>query len=378
LKVYDTLSGEKKNFIPKDTVRIFLCGPTVYDQLHLGHARMLLFYDMVARYMCSLGCEPKVILNITDIDPKIFARARSEKRSPQRVATFYIDELLHDMKSLGVDNFFVLARVSDHVELARQLVKRLLDDKRAYSAGGKVFLDTKRIPNFGRLSKMTRQDLSDSRLDIAQGKRSPFDILLWNAVENFDINFSDCTLGDGIPWWHMQDTSVAIATFGGKYEIHGGANELIYPHHESHLAQLSELVSDDMPVKIWTHIGLVYIKGRKMSKSIGNTITIKDILKIFNPNVLRLFFYSTGYRKRLDFSKSKMEGYAKLDKIIGASAQREKEEEEKEVAQRYYFRKFMQRLGDDFDTEGAIKVMIQAAKSGVGTRAMVEILGLRY
>jgi cysteinyl-tRNA synthetase len=168
----------------------------------------------------------------------------------------------------------------------------------------------------------------------------------------------------------MQDTSVAMAGFGGIYDMHGGADELVYPHHESHLAQLAALTSDRVPVKLWTHVGLVYIKGKKMSKSLGNTVAIRELLQDYGANAMRLYFYSTHYRGRLDFSKQKLEEYIEIDGVIAGAADKK--------SKPTYLKRFMQKLDDDFDTQGAIKVMLEAARAGAGTGAMAGILGLRY
>ncbi|AIF83708.1 cysteinyl-tRNA synthetase [Candidatus Nitrososphaera evergladensis SR1] len=371
MKVYDTLAAKKKDFVPGSAAaaaRIFLCGPTVYDYSHVGHARMLLFYDAVTRYLRFLGAETRVIVNITDIDPKIFARAKAEGMAPKELATYYISELLYDAAALGIDGF-AFARVSDHVHTAQALARRLLDEGKAYIASGNVYLDAKSA-GFGRLSKMTDKELADCRLDIAPGKKSPLDILLWSTNDDFGISFSDRVLGSGIPWWHMQDTSVAVASFGGAYDMHGGADELVYPHHESHLAQMSAITSEKEPVKLWTHVGLVYVKGKKMSKSLGNAVAIKRLLQDHSANAVRLYLYSTHYRERLDFAENRLAKYAELDDIISSAADKK--------CKPAHMKKFMQKMDDDFDTQGAMRVMLEAARAGAGTREMAEILGLRY
>ena len=368
MKVYDTLSAKKKDFTPRGTAKIFLCGPTVYDYSHVGHARIFLFYDMVARYLRFLGVVPKVLVNITDIDPKISSRAIAEGKSPTELSTFYINELLHDIAALGI-NAFAFARVSDYVQIAKVLVRHLLSKEKAYSTSGNIYLDSS-AAGFGRLSKMTEKELADCRLDIAPGKKSPFDILLWNAGESFDFTFSDNILGNGIPWWHMQDTSVAIANFGGTYDMHGGADELIYPHHESHLAQLTALISNSAPVATWTHVGLVYTRGTKMGKSLGNTVSIKKVLQDYGPNAIRLYLYSTHYRNRFDFSMRKLEEFTEVDRLIANAVGKR--------SRPLYLRKFIKKLDNDFDTRGAMDVMIEAARAGSGTETMAEILGLRY
>lgn len=368
MQIYDTLAAEKKGFAPGRKVTMFLCGPTVYDYSHAGHARMLLFYDLAARCFRFSGATVQAVVNITDIDPKIFARARKEGKTPKEIAGDYISELLRDVDALGIDGF-AFARVSDYVRTAQDLTKSLLAEGKAYLAGGNVYLDAKGA-GFGRLSKMTDEALADCRLDIAPGKKAPYDVLLWNAAEHFDVSFFDKTLGSGIPWWHMQDTSVAMATFGGTYDVHGGADELVYPHHESHLAQLRALTGK-APVRLWTHVGLVYNKGKKMSKSLGNTVAIRELVRDYGANAVRLYMYGTHYRSRLDFSKKELEKCAGLDGTIAYALQGQKKTK--------HLAKFLQALGDDFDTPVAIKTMTEAAKAkSADLRAMAGILGLRY
>ncbi len=386
MQAYDTLAAKKSEFAPGKEVRMFLCGPTVYDYSHAGHARMLLFYDLAARYFRFSGAKVKAVVNITDIDPKIFARARKEGRAPREIADYYIGELLRDAVgvdvhldavgaadvlrdagALGIDGF-AFARVSDYVHVAQDLARRLLAEEKAYCASGNVYLDARRA-GFGRLSKMTDSELADCRLDIAPGKKAPYDILLWNAAEHFDVSFPDRTLGSGIPWWHMQDTSVAMANFSGTYDIHGGADELVYPHHESHLAQLHALTGKT-PVRLWTHVGLVYVGGKKMSKSLGNTIAIRDLVRDHGANAVRLYMYGTHYRRRLDFSERELKKCAGLDSAIADVSQ---------VKRTGHIAKFLQALDDDFDAPKAIKAMTEAAKAkSTNLQAMTGILGLRY
>lgn len=370
LKVYDTRSGKKIALLPQDekrSIRMFLCGPTVYDYSHAGHARMVLAYDVMARHLRASGAKVSAVVNITDIDPKIFARARQEGVSAGELAGRFIKELQHDMAALGVDGF-AWARVSDHVGTAQEAIKRLLQKGAAYGAAGNVYLDVTGT-GFGGLAGMSGKEIEDSRLDISEGKRSPSDILLWNGVEHFDVSFDDSVLGSGIPWWHMQDTSVAMANFSGTYDIHGGADELVYPHHESHLAQLHALTGKT-PVRLWTHVGLVYVGGKKMSKSLGNTIAIRDLVRDHGANAVRLYMYGTHYRRRLDFSERELKKCAGLDSAIADVSQ---------VKRTGHIAKFLQALDDDFDAPKAIKAMTEAAKAkSTNLQAMTGILGLRY
>jgi len=372
VQLYDTMAGKKVKFVAKGNfVRMFLCGPTVYDYSHLGHARMLLFYDLLARYFRSRKTRVSVVVNITDIDQKIFDKAKAIATAPTRLAGRFINELLLDLSSLGIDGF-AFARVSDHVTTARQLVTRLLEDGGAYSAGGNVYLETAAVESFGRMARMTRQDLDDCRLDISPAKKSQSDILLWNASEDFGLTFHDSILGRGIPWWHMQDSSVAMASFGGLYEIHGGAGELVYPHHESHLAQLQVLTSQSNPVKFWTHVGLVRTGGKKMSKSLGNTIAIRELLGRYSPNALRLYFYSKHYRDDFDFAEKELDRFQRFDDMIAVGIQTSRRRSK-------LARKFFKRIEDDFDTPGALTVLLEAAREpSADLEVMVRVFGLRY
>lgn len=370
VRIFNTLAGRLEEFKPGGPVRVMLCGPTVYDYLHVGHARTLLFYDMAARYFRSQGSMVSTIVNITDIDPKIFRKASKAGVQPHELATRFIGELSHDLRLLGIQEF-MLARVSDHIETAKGLVKSLLKAGRAYHAGGNVYLDTSSRQS-ASLSKMSRRDMSDCRVDISPAKRLPTDILLWNASENFDVAFHDGELGSGIPWWHMQDSSVAMANFSGSYDIHGGASELVYPHHESHLAQLQALTASDKPVKLWTHAGLVRLKGKKMSKSIGNTITVRDLLKRHSANAVRLYMYSTHYRDTLDFSEKDIVRFDKMDEEIAGAMNSDRTGPK-------MLGKFAARIKDDFDTPAAVRILDRAAKlRSADIGEMVSILGLAY
>ena len=372
VQLYDTLTGKTKRFVTKDNhVRMLLCGPTVYDYAHIGHARMLLFYDLMARYLRSKKMVVSVVLNITDIDQKIFSKAKSVGADPSELAGRFVDALIHDLSALGIEGF-ALARVRGQVSTARQLIAELLQAGKAYSAGGNVYLLTATVRSFGKMARMTRKDLDDCRLDISPAKKSPSDILLWNSSENFDISFQDRVLGTGIPWWHVQDSAVAVANFDGSYDIHGGANELVYPHHESHLAQLVSWSSNDKPVSFWTHVGLVRVENKKISNSLGNTIAIHDLLRTHSPNALRLYFYSRYYRDDFEFAQNTLCKFQLIDDMISA-AMNDNPRPVKMAA------RFFDCLEHDFDTPGALKVLVESAKSrSADLKAMVSIFGLHY
>ena len=372
---------KKSNFISKNNiVKIFVCGPTVYDYCHLGHARIFVFYDFMTRYFLLKGLAPIVLLNITDIDPKISSQANTEGLSTEALTNKYIDGLYNDLISCGITTSFNFARVSDYVNIAAKLVINLLERNLAYSRNGNIYLNTNRLKLYGKLSQMSKNDLNRRRLDIGPGKLNPSDILIWNASDEFGQKFDHKVLGSGIPWWHMQDTSVAMSNFNGIYDIHGGATELIYPHHESHLAQLEVLASSSCPIRYWTHVGLVKIKGRKMSNSVGNTIKIRDLLKRYNSNTLRLYLFSQHYRESLIFSRSKLNKFEIIDETISKAIDnvltyKESDNNPKLLA------KFIRYIEDDFDTPRALDLLIETARSKdkvKDLKNMVNIFGLQY
>lgn len=380
MRIFNTLSGLKEKATPRDgNLRMLICGPTVYDFSHLGHARILLFYDLVVKYFMSSGKRATAILNITDIDPKISLRAKEEGSSAVDISNRFIKELMIDIQSLGI-NTLCIARTSDYVETAKKLILELLDKKRAYFSNSNIYLDTSSLASYGKLSQMSREDLVNSRVDIAPGKKNPNDILLWNGIDDFGQKYYDKSLGVGVPWWHMQDASVAMLIFNGLYDIHGGATELVYPHHESLLAQLQVLTSNQLPVKIWNHVGLVSINGKKMSKSFGNIIRIRDLIRKYNSNIIRLYIFSKHYRQPFMYSQSELDKFYSTDETIASALWRETGTKIPHRRTRLT-KEFTSYIENDVNTPAALELMIETAIEGesiADLRHMVRIFGLSY
>ena len=380
MRIFNTLSGLKEKATPTEgNLRMLICGPTVYDFSHLGHARILLFYDLVAKYLISSGKRTTAILNITDIDPKISLRAKEERSSAADISNRFIKELMIDIQSLGI-NTLCIARTSDYVETAKKLILELLSKKRAYFSNGNIYLDTSSLVSYGKLSQMSREDLVNSRVDIAPGKKNPSDILLWNGIDDFGQKYYDKSLGVGVPWWHMQDSSVAMLIFNGLYDIHGGATELVYPHHESLLAQLQVLTSNQRPVKIWNHVGLVSINGKKMSKSFGNIIRIRDLIRKYNSNIIRLYLFSKHYRQPFMYSQSELDKFHSTDETIASALWRETGTKIPHRRTRLT-KVFTSYIENDVNTPAALELMIETAREGesiADLRHMVRIFGLVY
>jgi cysteinyl-tRNA synthetase len=392
LKIFDTLSKTHRSLESrpgtgragkKRLVKIFVCGPTVYDYCHLGHARVFLYYDLIARLLRLRGEKATLVMNLTDIDPKISTRAKQNREMPEKTSNRFTRELFSDLSNLGI-NEISFARVSDYVQTARQIVMKLLGKKVAYHLNGNVYLDTSKTPLFGQLSALNKKELSAMRLDIAPNKRNPNDLLLWNTTDIIGYSYEDKTIGSGFPSAHLQDLSVLIALFKGNYHLHGGASDLVYPHHESILAQLIELTSLDRPVKCWNHVGLVLKDGKKMSNSLNNAIPIRTILHRYDSNILRLYFFSEPYRSPMHFFESKLRNIEKLNKKIARTMSTVKitgnipGTSGEDLAIK---KKFLTHIENDFDTPSALNVLINIAeneKPSASFMEMLQILGLRY
>ncbi len=281
---------------------MFVCGPTVQDYSHVGHARTYLFYDMLARYLAYLGHQVEFVVNITDIDEGIVRGARSAGLDVGQFAAKYGAAFVADMKSLGIESVTSYDRVSDHVpEMIRQ-VEGLLARGHAYRVEDSVYFSVKTFPDFGRLSHQTPYQLSLRPLEIAEGKRDQTDFSLWRAGSKEEQKW-DSPWGRGTPGWHIQDTAVSFARFGAQYDIHGGARELVYPHHEAEIAQMESLTGAKPMVRHWVHSGLLTLSKEKMSKSKGNVLLVRDALEDYGSDAMRLCFLSMHHTHDAELSE---------------------------------------------------------------------------
>ncbi len=353
LKLFNSFSSSVEDFIPfeKNLVKIFICGPTVYDYAHLGHARIFLTYDLLSRYLNDQGLQTDVLVNMTDINQNVFNKAKENSTTYKDVAKFYAFAFADDLQSLGVYSVNRLAYVSDYVSSIENEVKKLMEKKVAYMAHGNVYLDVSKVKNYGKISKQTKTQLNMHRLDIGPGKKNPEDVMLWNCTEDFAFSW-DSEFGKGVPWWHMQDTAVAFENFGKNYDIHGGARELLYPHHEAHLAQYQLLSDSDAPVKSWVHVGLVLSGGEKMSKSLGNVVWVHDLVKKHGPDIIRLYIFSRHYRDDMDFSEKDLVEKKPLLDLIRFAGARVSDGTDKYISD--LINDFVKSLGNDLDSPAAL------------------------
>ncbi len=301
LAVFNTLTGEKEPFttLRKGKVTMFACGPTVQDYMHLGHARTYVFYDVVARYLKHLGNEVNFVINITDVDERITQEAEGKGEDPLGYAALYSRRFIEDMASIGADSVCRFEPVSGHVDRMIELVGRLVEKGYAYSVDGWVYFDVSKFPAFGRLSHQSRGELSLRPLELSLRKRGLLDFALWRPETLVEGRW-DSPWGRGSPGWHIQDVAVTFELLGEQYDLHGGAYELIYPHHEAEIAEAEALTGKAPFVRHWVHTRLLNMGGRKMSKSVGNVMTVRDAMKRYTQGQLRFFLLGHHYRRDMD------------------------------------------------------------------------------
>ena len=306
LKLLNTLTNQKEELVPIKNKRIgmFVCGPTVYDYSHIGHARTYVIFDVIAKYLRSRGYKVKFIMNITDIDDKIIERAKEESKSPKEIADFYEKQFMEDIKALGIDSPDRFARATEHIKEIVKQVKTLLDKGYAYQTEDGIYFDISKFKDYGKLAKRTVEQAEDgvSRIDESVNKRNKGDFNLWKFSKT-DGPFWSSPWGQGRPGWHIEDTAISEKYLGQQYDLHCGAQDLIFPHHEAEIAQAEGAFGKKPFVKYWLHSGFVTINGRKMSKSLKNFVTIRELLKSYSPEALRFLVLSAYYRSPIDYKE---------------------------------------------------------------------------
>lgn len=306
MQIYNTLTREKEEFQPREKgkVKMFVCGPTVYDYIHIGNARTFVFFDVAAKYLKYKGYEVDYVQNITDIDDKIINRAKAEGKSWEEISEYYFEEFRKDALALGITSPRYI-KASDSIEEVKRQVKALKSKGSIYLIENDGwYFDLKTFPEYGKLSGRTAEMADDavSRIDENDKKRNRGDFCVWKLSKPEEPFWPDEELGAGRPGWHIEDTAITEKEFGPQYDIHGGGQDLIFPHHEAEIAQ-QESASGQKPfVKYWMHAGFLVSKDKKMSKSEGNFETVSELLKKYSKETLRFYLLSGYYRSSLQFS----------------------------------------------------------------------------
>lgn len=374
-RIYNTLSRKKEVFRPilGNRVNMFVCGPTTYDLSHLGHARTYISYDIISQYLRYKGYSLFYVMNITDIDDKIIYRAKNIGTDPIELARDYERHFYEDMATLGIRSINLYARASEHLPEIIDQVKTLIDKGCAYETETGVYYDITQFKDLGSLSHQTAEGIKKHRIEPESTKKNPQDFALWKKRGLEEMGW-DSPWGRGRPGWHIEDTAITIHYFGPQYDIHGGAIELVFPHHEAEIAQAEAATGRKPLVKYWVHTGILNVDGKKMSKSLGNFVTIRDILKRHNLEVLRFFFASTHYRSTIDFNERSLEQakrnlqtlrYA-LSNIQKITPRREIKKSDEELLEKKVLRcleKFIKAMDDDFNSPIALTALFKLANN---------------
>lgn len=308
LKVYNTLTGKKEEFIPlkEGKVGMYVCGLTVQNYSHLGHIRSAINYDVIRRYLEYKGFNVSYIMNFTDVNEKIVARAAEEGMTMMELAEKYARAYLEDIRELNIKPACRYVKATDNIDAIIKMVATLLEKGYAYEVNGNVYFSVDKFENYGKLSGRSLDEMqAGARLDVVEEKRNPMDFALWKKAPEGEKEW-DSPWGKGWPGWHIECSAMSTKYLGDSFDIHGGGSDLIFPHHENEIAQ-SEACTGHVFAKYWLHNGPVNLKGEKMSKSLGNFFTTRELLEKYKADEIRYFLLTKNYRTPIDFSEEEME-----------------------------------------------------------------------
>lgn len=376
MKIYNTMTRNKEEFIPLEEgkVKMYVCGPTVYNFIHLGNARPFTVFDTLRRYFEYRGYEVTYIQNFTDVDDKIIKRSHEEGISTEEVAEKYIKEYFIDCDGLGIKRATVHPQVTDNIENIIVFVQDLIDKGYAYEAGGDVLFRTRKFKEYGKLSHQNIEELElGARIDVDDKKEDPLDFVLWKAKKEGEPGWQS-PWGEGRPGWHIECSVMSNRYLGNTIDIHAGGQDLQFPHHENEIAQ-SECRNGHTFARYWMHNGYINVDGEKMSKSLGNFFTVRDISNKYDLGLVRFFLLATQYRNPVNFSDTVLEqakaGLERLTNardnaefILGNLADSSLRDEEKDMVAGLdkYRERFIEAMDDDLNTADAISVIFELAK----------------
>ncbi|RLA80640.1 MAG: cysteine--tRNA ligase [Deltaproteobacteria bacterium] len=375
LRVYNTLTGRKEEFVPlkPGEVGMYVCGVTVYDLCHIGHARSMIVFDVIYRWLKASGYKVTYVRNFTDLDDKIIERAKREGVSFREIASRYIAEFYTDMDALGLERPQVEPKATEHLREMIEMVKVLLSKGFAYEVDGDVYFSVESFPGYGRLSGRNLEEMmAGARIEPDPRKRNPLDFALWKASKPGEPAW-ESPWGKGRPGWHLECSVMSQKYLGESFDIHGGGQDLIFPHHENEIAQ-SEAATGRPFVRYWLHNGFVNIRGEKMSKSLGNVLTIRQLTSSHHPEVLRLFLLGRHYRSPIDYSEEALKEASRgLERLYGLYllAEESLEGDSPSLAERWnpvlerikdFPSRFQEAMDDDFNTPQALSLLFELAR----------------
>ena len=379
IRVYNTLSRTKEEFVPRTegAVSVYVCGPTVYNHIHIGNARTFLSFDVIRRYLEWRGFDVTFVQNITDVDDKIIARAAEEGVSAEEVARTYTEAFLDAMRRLGVRRPDIQPRATQTVSDMIRMVELLIERGHAYEVDGDVYFSVRSFPEYGKLSGRDIDEMrSGARVEVDERKRDPLDFALWKAAKPGEPHWPS-PWGEGRPGWHLECSVMSEKELGASFDIHGGASDLIFPHHENEIAQ-SEAATGEPFARYWLHGGLLQVNAEKMSKSLGNFMLLREVLADCDAQVVRMLMLQTHYRSPLDFSLDRLDearsAYERLATLVrnirwargttpAASGASEEERAGLAAATEAARERFVAEMDDDFNTAGALGSLFELARS---------------
>jgi cysteinyl-tRNA synthetase len=374
MKIYNTLSGQKEEFVPlnPNVVKMYVCGPTVYNLIHVGNARPAVIFDAFRRYLEYKGYSVIYVQNFTDVDDKIIKVANIEGVDPKVIGDRYVAEYFKDACELGIQPATYHPRTTNFIEQIKEFILELEKKHFAYQRGSDVYFDVSAFSSYGALSHRNPSDMrSGARVEINENKDDPLDFVLWKGSKAGEPKW-ESPWGDGRPGWHIECSSMSKTLLGDTFDIHAGGNDLIFPHHEDERAQ-TEALTGKKWVNYWMHNGMISVKDEKMSKSIGNIFTVREALKTYGKNAIRMYLLSKHYRSPIEFSSERMEeaktAYSRIARVM--------EEIEKKVGKDFRVTeeefvkdqkvKMTEVLDDDFNTPQALSIIFDLVKDVIST-----------
>lgn len=397
IKLFNTATRRKEEFIPLkgNQVGFYVCGPTVYDYFHIGNARVFIIFDVIRRYMKYRGYDVTFVQNFTDVEDKMIKRANEMGITMEELADMFIDAYLEDAEALGIEKADEHPRATHHMEEIIQLIDKLMEKGLAYQVEGNVYFDTAAFPQYGRLSQQNLEELeSGSRIEVDERKKNPLDFALWKGAKEGEP-YWESPWGKGRPGWHIECSAMSMKYLGETLDIHAGGPDLVFPHHENETAQ-SQGATGKPFSRYWMHVGYLNIDKQKMSKSLGNILTVREMRKKVDPQVVRFFMLSAHYRSPINFNFELLEqakgGLDRLTTLLSSleeSLERAGEQplEEKDLkmmgAVDEYRNKFIESMDDDFNTADALAALFELTREAniyikeekINSRVIDKILG---
>mgnify|MGYP001364877130 CR=1 FL=1 len=362
MKIFNTLTRQKEEFVPIEPgkVRMYACGPTVYNYIHIGNARPICVFDTLRRYLEYRGYDVTFVQNFTDIDDKLINKANEEGITVREVAERYIGEYMTDTKGLGIRPADIHPRATENIDTIINMVKTLEEKGFAYERDGSVYFRSRRFEEYGKLSHQPLEELeAGARIDVSDKKEDPLDFVLWKAAKPGEPSWPS-PWGAGRPGWHIECSAMNCKQLGNHFDIHGGGSDLMFPHHENEIAQ-STCAHDGQYVNYWMHSGMVMVDREKMSKSLGNFFTVRDVLKYYDAETVRYFLMSGHYRSQLNYSEENLkQARAALERLY--TALRGTDKTVAPAGGEAFEARFIEAMDDDFNTPEAYSVLFDMAR----------------